>query len=316
MRRTTILLALPLLFAVWAAANASPARPNPSQQGGISLVETGEKSKDGKPLFTIRAEGAPVGDVLRTVFRKTGEQYRIDESVTGFVDLYLENVTMDRILQEIQQSREVPFKITRDKGITLVTRAPDIRTQADAVGTKMEAQGSRAAPSIVPLNQVPAPLFGMQQQSPLEKSVTINVPDDRRIPFREAIQIMGRQAGVQFNIDPRISDKVMFSGTVTRTQLRLVLDTMSKTFKWVPMGSYILITPQDQMLFYLNDAAVGGSPVQTCPNCHQSVIGAWNFCPNCGWQLPRTGQSQMGNRGLPAQKSGRPGPGGNLNRRP
>lgn len=291
MRRARLCLALVSFLGSAMLSGAGARASDQTDHAGLSLVETGNIS-NGKALYNIKADRVEITEILKTLFRKTGEEYSIDQDVTGTVDLVKNGATIDEILELVREQARPPLRIARGK-FTRVSVGTDTRLLAAQAQQRInQARGGYSGL-----------LFGQSMpgypadDNPFNRRVSLNIPDDRPVPLADALDMIERQTHVPIRLDRSLPRTARFSAVFTQAPLSFVLDAITKTgaLKWVTVSEgdgYILIAPTDRMQVLIADVVAGSYPAVVCTRCHAPLAASWAYCPLCGQLAPRTPQNQ------------------------
>lgn len=291
-------LALPLCCGA-AAARADVGHDGAeTAQSGLSIVESGADAAH--RVYTIQADRVDVAELLRSFFKKAGQEAAIDRDVTGPVTLTIRDKGFREALQWIVQVTRPFIKVTSLNGVYHVSLDPaaqaaeDARVRADAVRNAMRPDG---VPPVVPLPGGPGSPFagpriggtGWPAGIPNDRMVSISVPPNHPIPLAEAVARLSAQARFPIMLDPQVPRELNFTGIITDAPLPLVLQTIASTsgLKLVANGRQAVLYPTDQLRILVNDVLLNQYPATPCVRCGQMVSPAWSFCPFCGQPTPR-----------------------------
>lgn len=265
-RAALLSLAAAGCFLFFAAGGALAMDAAADQSRSPVSLEGVQLSAGGPPRFTLMADRADIGEVLKAIFAKMGADYAIDQDVEGPVDLRLRNETLPRILQAVEAIARPPVVVRMVNGVYRVSLR--------------ETQG-------VPGPRLPG-RFAYQALTLGSRPVTLEVPEDHPITLEAALEKIGLQTGCLIRMDARIPRSLMFSGHIRQAPLGTVLQAIADTsgLKLVPAGSELLLVPQDRFLITLGGAAVGGYPADVCRFCGTRLLPGWKFCPHCGKPAP------------------------------
>lgn len=274
-----LLVCLPMVRAD--AQNASKVQPTtpdmvagerPSGRRGISIVEG--SSQGNQKTFSVQADSADIGDLLKSLFAKTGDEFAIDQDVTGLVDLRIKEATLDEICRRIAEVSRPRLNIRREKTVYRVSLAADPQRTAQEIQNRM-AGGTRFPNGTTPRLSTPGgglqavPLGGDVLANPAlaERYVTLDIPKERPITLLEAVNRIAQQTQTQIVLDRRIPRDMEFYGHITRASLPLVLYYFTKDydFKLVPNGSQIILAPSDQFILKLRNIELGRYPGKALP---------------------------------------------------
>jgi hypothetical protein len=249
-----------------------------NQSRGFSIVETG-KDRSGRPLFSVRADNADIADVLKAVYGRMADvQFVIREDVRGTINFTLKDATLEQIVDGVKAAAVPPIKVTPGK-VLVVSREFDAAAAAARVRARLDG--------------LPVGGSGLSSlQGPLDRQVTLSIPENAPITLAAALLELERQTRVPVRLAKGIPGDIKFTATVTRMPLRFVLDNMAPNtgvgaLKWVAMPDHILLAPTDRMQLLLGPNVLGST--LPCGKCRQPVSALWNFCSNCG-QLTARGQ--------------------------
>lgn len=243
-------------------------------RGGLSVAEA-TPSADGKPRYTVIADSVPINDLLRNLFKKTGEQYSIDQDVYGPVDIVIKNATVDEILARICEASHPPLRIERGAftRVIAVRHSEPIASKSVRFATPTELNADAAHAG------TPAPL---------DRPVTLLIPDSRPVSLAQGLRMISQQVQVPIVLDPSIPGQARFSARFQQTSLSLVLDSLAKTgaFQWsVTSQGAILIAPRDSLRIMFGERALADHP---CARCKHPLAAAWRYCPYCGLPVSRS----------------------------
>lgn len=299
---------------------------NPSR--GVYTVETAGKDTAGRTLFTLKSRQVDIAVLLQELFQKSGEQFVIDQDVSGPITLSLEKRTLSELEEAIQLSAHPVIRFDRTMAKTVrVLRVPvvtEIPTGAmvsqmgssgpgSGYGSNANQRGfgvqsnqggsGRGASSGASVSQggfggqnaQTYSNYGMannSMQQGVQNVVTLKVSDRQPISLNDALQSMGKQSGVQINLDKQVPSGTMFSGTLNQTPVSVALDAIARTasLKVInqPDGAYYLV-PTDEFKILIGSALIGkypGQPFALCQRCQYPLLQIWNICPQCGLVTP------------------------------
>jgi len=259
---------------------------------GITIVQIGV---DADKRFSIIADSAEIGEVLKALFGKAGDDFLIDQDVSGPISLKLTNVPMDEIFRRIETLAKPPLRIQRDGKQFKVSIAPQDTKKIAVIQN----------PNGLSFNQIPGIVPGVtdayQNVTPASRPVSIEVPKNRPITLGQALQQISRQTGFPVRLDPRIPAGLTFSGTITRSSLGMVLQALADTtnLKIVDYGTSAVLVPTDQFIVRMNDVLVGQKTGISCPTCGVNLATNWKYCPNCGRPTALATQQRGNQKTLP-----------------
>jgi hypothetical protein len=316
---------LALILALIVLAFLAPARSDLGAQAnhtGLSIVEEGADSS-GNHLYTIHADNVDIKEVLRAFLKKTDQELAIDQDVAGTVPvLDIRNKTFHDALQWIVNVAQPRIKIVKVGSVYHVTRDLDAIRKADAASIAERAQqridqihnggfggAGGSMPSVVPMGSATGQMrsnSAFQNGIPMDRNVSISVPEGQPIPLSQVLEKMSAQTGFSIVLDPRVPRELSFSGTITEAQLPLVLQTIATTsgLKLVANGTQAIFSPTDQFTLRLGGNVIGVHPSVPCSRCRQPVSPFWNYCPHCGQIIPRGMQQNQNLNGM--RRSGAP----------
>lgn len=279
-------------------------------RSGLSIVDNGVDRMNNR-LFTIQADGVDVADILRTFFKRAAAEVAIDQNVTGPINLSIKNVTFREALQWIVQVAKPQIKVTKGKNDSIYHVSRDLEAQrtAEALANRIAAlsgPGGRAYPPVVPntlgpqanrINSLPIIQIGV----PGDRTITLDVPDDRPIPLADALSRISQQSRFPIFVDRRVPRELSFTGTITDAPLSLVLQRISSTtgLKLLASSTQATFVPPDQFSIRVNDMLLNQYPNFQCSKCSQQISSLWSFCPHCGQITPRGAQLLNQRNGLP-----------------
>ena len=92
----------------------------------VSVVAQ-EPSSGGGPRVTLNLESASIADALKLLFRATGYNYTLDESVVqGYVTVSLKDVTFETALRTVLRAANPPLTYRVDGGVYIIS--PKVET--------------------------------------------------------------------------------------------------------------------------------------------------------------------------------------------
>lgn len=277
-----------LVSACLVLAVSAPAQ-NGSRPGVLSIVEAGVAADGVTPRYNIEANGADIRDVLAALLRKTGKEYTINQDVTGPISLALRDKTLDEILDRLQTLARPAIVIQRGDVISVATAPADQgageattgRRSGTPAGARTRIEAIRPSQALVMPGQI----------LPLDRRVTLAIPDDQPIALRTALRQIESQTQVPIRLDPRVPADIGLAARFTETPLSLVLESIGRTgsLKWqTQLDGSILIAPTDWLLVSVRGVPAWGQPAAVCPRCQRPVLPSWSFCPHDGTPLTRT----------------------------
>ena len=89
----------------------------------------------------VRYDNADVGEILRSLFRETGENYAVESDVKGLVNLELKQTPFTIVLKKVLD--QVHASSTKDHTVTFVENAPAGPTKDDVLARKLPAYDFR-----------------------------------------------------------------------------------------------------------------------------------------------------------------------------
>src|SRR5215470_3900396 len=112
--KRTLFVAIILLSAVTFRACAFAEDVNSQQKRGpaISIVDLGVGA-DGERRLNVQTDAAEIADVLKAVFKITGDDFAIDQDVVGSVDIKLKDATPAEVFKQIAESAKPALKIRK-----------------------------------------------------------------------------------------------------------------------------------------------------------------------------------------------------------
>lgn len=284
--RSLLIIAI-LFLCTGAPLCAAADHEEAEKSGALTLVETA-KDKDGRPLYTLKAERVPLADLLRSLFLKMGQEFSIAQDVRGTVDLYVQNASLEQALARVEELARPPIKIARGK-FARVTRASEPLDAARAHLQRLPLRNNNLLEPLAP--GYPPVVPGGYPASPAfpgaNRPINLDIPEDRPIPLSEALRQIEQQARVPIRLDRNIPRDVAFSARFVQTPMGVALDSIAKTgaLKWMlqPDGA-LLIAPTDRLRLFLGELALSAS---ACPQCGAPLLRSWRFCPHCGQTMAR-----------------------------
>lgn len=305
-----------LLLGALAACLALPALGADAGQAagrrGISIAETG-KDSEGRPLFSVLADSAEVTDLLKALFTKTGDEFTIDQDVSGPIDLNIRDKTLEDLFQEIARTFHPALKIRKDGKVWRVSRGFDAQAAAEAIRNRMEGNGRFEGALQTPNGVMPrsgknllSTAVPLGETIPTNRYVSLDVPDARPIALSDALAQISAQTGFPVSLDKRVPRDLRFSGVIVRASLPLVLQEIARTsgLKLIADGTQAVLAPTDQFSITFNGLQIGQMTAFTCRRCGHSISPLWNFCPNCGLPTPRGTQQQYQQNQAPGSRAG------------
>ncbi len=281
-------LALLLLTIPFAPAFASDTSEQGNLNRGVAITEE-EKDPQGNRRISVTADGAEITDLLKKLFNKSGDEYTIDQDISGPVDLKIRYATFSEVYRRIAESAKPPLKIKMDGKLYHVSR----ETPLAKPGTE---SGGPVGIGVVPIPNGPIPNgygtipmgYGQVMQGS-RMSVTLDVPEDRPILMTEALSKISAQTGVHLRLDRRIPRDVMFFGRITNGSLATVIEAIANTakFKVIQESTGIVFAPTDLFGVNYNNVLVGIWTDTPCRNCGTRLAASWKLCPICGQSTAR-----------------------------
>lgn len=275
MRRAGTIQALMLLSIITLLTR--PVARLGAQTGGLSVGVS--KTEAGRTLYNVRADGVEIAEVLKLLFNKVGEEFSIDPTVQGRLYLSIRDATFEQVLERVAEVAQPPIRIRRVGKVYRVTRNVEAEQRAEVARERMERLHGGGI-------HVP---MGYQALA-LNRTVSLDIPDQRPIALGQALRLIGQQTQTTIRLDKSIRSDIRFSARFTRTPLQFVLDSIAKTgaLKWAFLSDgSILIAPADRWSLIAGGNVAIGYPSQVCPRCRQSVYVSWNYCPRCGQSMPK-----------------------------
>jgi hypothetical protein len=285
-------------------------------QSGLSIVENGTDRQNNR-LFTIQVDRVDVADVLRTFFKRAGVEAVIDQDVAGPLNITVKNVTFREALQYVVQFARPQIKVTKGKNDSVYHVSRDLEAQrtAEAIANRMQdlsGQPGHAYAPVVPnglgpqTNRLGSPQPGIVTGLPVDRTVTIDVPDDHPIPLSEALSRISQQTRFPIYLDRRVPREISFAGTISEAPLSLVLQRLATTtgLKLLSSPTQATLVPPDQFTIRVSDMLMNQYPNMPCVKCGQQISSLWSFCPHCGQITPR-GAQQLSSRPMKPATQGR-----------
>ncbi len=268
----------------------------------VDIKENGTDSK-GNKLFSVVASGNEIAEILRAVFGRTGDQYVIDEDVSGTVNISIRNATAEKVLREVAEAARPPLRIRRDeKGLYKVSR------ELVVLPTGIDLRSGIGPPAIVPSGAGLLAPGGYQQLAASNRPVTLNIPKERPIPLADALQQIQMQTGYSIVLDRRIPRDVEFYGKIDRAPLSMVLPTIAEVskLKLTMSATGATFTAPDWFILRVNGILLGSTDDSACPGCGGRISSDWRYCPNCS-RMTRAGEREIKGRGLQRKRPSRAG---------
>src|SRR5258706_15315431 len=94
-------------------ANAANEDAQVRRGPAISIVDLGV-GPDGERRLNVQTDAAEITDLLKAVFKLTGDDFAIDQDVSGPVDIKIKNATAADVFRQIANSAKPPLKIRRE----------------------------------------------------------------------------------------------------------------------------------------------------------------------------------------------------------
>ncbi|MGQ9789305.1 MAG: STN domain-containing protein, partial [Armatimonadota bacterium] len=95
--------------------------------GAVVSVMAQEPSSGSSPKVTLNLESASIADALKLLFRATGYNYTLDESVVqGYVTVSLKDVTFETALRTVLRAANPPLTYRVDGGVYIIS--PKVET--------------------------------------------------------------------------------------------------------------------------------------------------------------------------------------------
>jgi hypothetical protein len=288
--------ALAGLIAVSTAPSLAEVGTQAVAKPSLVLADSGVDAAK-RPVYTITAKSTEITEVLRSVFAKAGLEYAIDQDVVGPVDVNLKNRTIDEILMQIRDTARPPIKITKGEDkVYRVSRDYALEEKAAAIQNRMNNGGGFGSGQMGPAGVRGSQAVNAQLAIPSDKSVTLNIPDNRPIPLSQAIARISAQTGFSIVLDKRVPQDVQFAGSITEASLPTVLQTIADTagLRLIVSGTQAVFVPTDHYRIMVNNMMLGQTGI-ACQKCRQPVWSTWSYCPSCGQATQRGIQNQMQN---------------------
>src|SRR5205814_8126768 len=102
-------------------AGAADINEHGVRKPAVSIYED-EKDPQGNRRIAVLADNAEITDLLKDMFKKSGDQYTIDQDISGPVDLNIKYATFAEVYRRIAESAKPPLKIQMDGKLYRVTR--------------------------------------------------------------------------------------------------------------------------------------------------------------------------------------------------
>ena len=242
----------------------------------LSIVDLGVGT-DGERRLNVQTDAAEIADVLKAVFKLTGDDFAIDQDVVGSVDIKLKNVTPDVVLKQIAETAKPALKILRVGNLYKISRDPALAKPTEG------GAGAAGFDPLKPYAGAGNPI-GYQQVAAGNRPVNLDVPKDRPITMAEAFSRISSQSGINIRLDRRVPRDLTFSGTIISAPASLVLQTIAHEadLKLIPDASGITVAPTDQFTIRMNELLYSEYPNSVCRSCGAKVSPLFRFCPNCG----------------------------------
>jgi hypothetical protein len=287
MQSIRAVLALLLLTIPFATASASDTTEQGNLNRGIAITEE-DKDPQGNRRISVTADGAEITDLLKKLFNKSGDEYTIDQDISGPVDLKIRYLTFAEVYRRIAESAKPPLKIRLEGKVYRVSR----ETPVAKPGVE---SGGPVGIGVVPIPNGPIPNgfgtipMGYGQIIPGNRLVTLDVPKDRPIPIVDAIARISQQTRFPIRVDRRVPRDVVFNSAIYDAPLAVVIQTIADTanLKIMPDGIGIVLMPMDQGSIFWNDILIGQFPNTPCRTCGIRLVPSWKYCPNCGQPTAR-----------------------------
>src|SRR5258708_26742847 len=98
----------------------------------ISIVDLGVGA-DGERRLSVQTDAAEITDLLKAVFKLTGDDFAIDQDVSGPVDIKIKNATAVEVFKQIADSAKPPLKIRRVCNIIKISRDAALSRPGDSL---------------------------------------------------------------------------------------------------------------------------------------------------------------------------------------
>jgi len=194
------------------------------ERARFSLSES-RPGPDGVPRFTLVADRADARVVLHELLTRAGQPHEIAADVAGTVQVRIRDATLDELLRRLPENADPPIRIQREGGVVRVTRNYAAERAAAEIRSRLRTGALRAQPrpGPIPGGYLAAPLI------PVDRLVTLEVDRSRPVALSEVLARITAQTGYVVRLDRRAPRDLTFSGSIVRTPLPLVLQTIAET---------------------------------------------------------------------------------------
>src|SRR5262249_40299937 len=162
---------------------------------------------DGERRLNVQTDAAEITEVLKAIFKLTGDDFAIDQDVSGPVDIKIRNETPANVLSRIADSAKPALKIRRVGNLYKISRDPALARPTEP------GAGNAGFDPLKPYAAAGNPI-GYQQVASGNRPVNLDVPKDRPIPMSEVFARIAAQSGLNIRLDRRVPRELTFSGTI------------------------------------------------------------------------------------------------------